>query len=101
MSDGEENDSRTTFDAAVNSLLNSEAVVYTVNIGDDTTSATGKTGIALLKRLSEATGGTYFQVPKNVDVGSAFRKIRKELRSQYAIAYRPSDLALGRFMTSE
>jgi VWFA-related protein len=72
MSDGEENDSRTTFDAAVNSLLNSEAVVYTLNIGDDTTSATGKAGIALLKRLSEATGfsnpqgrGCWFCVSQN------------------------------------
>ena len=97
MSDGEENDSRTTFDVAVNSLLNSEAVVYTVNVGDDYNSELGKAGVALLKRLSEATGGRYFEVPHNVEVGSAFHKIRKELRSQYAIAYKPSNLALGPF----
>lgn len=42
-------------------------------------------------RLTDATGGAYLE--DTGDSGSnAFRKIERELRTQYAIAYKPSNL---------
>jgi len=56
-----------------------------------------KKGERVLKTLTDATGGTYFRTDDDRDLGGAFAKIRRELRSQYVLAYRPSDLATGAF----
>jgi VWFA-related protein len=97
MSDGEENASKTNLDATISTLLKTEATVYAVNDGDDTDSKTGKEGETTLKQLASATGGAYSRAAFSGDVGSAFGKIRKELRSQYAIAFKPSDHSLHGF----
>lgn len=94
ISDGEENRSTATLQDTVATVLRSEATVYSVNMQDlppiDTVT---KEGTALLQKLADATGGAYLRAADNGDVGGAFGKIRWELRSQYAIAYKPSNLA--------
>jgi len=98
ISDGEENASKTTLEATIADVLKSETTVYPVNVVSRYSESTeyGKQGIAVLKQLSDATGGTYLRAGTDGDVGAAFRKIRRELRSQYAVAYKPSNLA-GQF----
>ncbi len=93
ISDGEENASKMNLDATLASVLRAETVVYAVNVGEDRSSELARQGEATLKQLSDATGGAYLHADVTGDVGSAFSKIRKELRSQYAVAYRPSNLA--------
>jgi VWFA-related protein len=94
ISDGEENKSTATLQDTVATILKSEATVYSVNVQDipplDTVT---RQGTALLKQLADATGGAYLRAGENGDVGRAFGRIRRELRSQYAIAYKPSNLA--------
>ena len=97
ISDGQENQSKATLDATRNTVLASGAVVYTIDAGDDDSSETGEQGRAVLKSLAASTGGGYFRSAFDGDIGSAFSKIRKDLRSQYAIAYKPSDLMQRRF----
>ena len=97
VSDGEENRSENTLSAATAEALKANAVIYTVNAGDDEDTDIGQGGVSVLKALSESTGGNYFQASEDGDVGSAFSKIRKELRSQYALAYKPSDLFATKF----
>jgi Ca-activated chloride channel homolog len=91
LSDGEENASKTNLDQTLTLLLKAGAAVYSVNDGDDQASDVAMQGESLLKRLAVSTGGTYLHAAFDGDVGTAFGRIRNELRSQYAIAYKPSD----------
>lgn len=97
VSDGEENQSAATLPSAIASVLASGAVIYTVNAGNDFTSDLAKQGEAVLRNLSDATGGNYFKAAPTGDVGPAFGNIRKELRSQYSIAYKPLHFSAQQF----
>ena len=53
-------------------------------------------------RIAEATGGRAFFPFQIRDVSDAFMSIQDELRSQYAMAYKPADFAAdGRYRTIE
>ena len=95
ISDGEENSSKTTMESTIGEVLKSETTIYPVNMISHYAEATdyGKQGRAVLQQLSDATGGTYLRASADGDVGAAFTKIKRELRSQYAVAYKPSNLA--------
>jgi Ca-activated chloride channel homolog len=97
VSDGEENQSRGTLDETIAAVTKAEAVVYSVNDGDDVDTDPGKQGETVLTTLAQSTGGAYFHASEDGEIGSAFSKIRKELRSQYALAYKPSDLSVAGF----
>ncbi len=56
----------------------------------------------MLERIAEATGGRAFFPFQMRDVADAFLSIQEELRSQYAVAYKPADFAAnGRYRTIE
>jgi len=86
ISDGEENQSKATIDIAINNALKAEATIYSVNVSEEKVSDEAERGAAVLKNLAEATGGAYLDYHKG-----AFDKIRRELRSQYALAYKLSN----------
>ncbi len=90
MTDGEDNRSHAKLDQAVESALRSNSVVYVVS----TNSADASVGLALegdnvMQQLAEATGGRLLHADGDGEVAYAFSKIEKELRSQYAIGYKP------------
>jgi VWFA-related protein len=91
ITDGEDNRSRAHFEEAVEWALRSESVVYVVstNSYEDVVGLAGE-GDAQMKQLAEATGGRLLHADGDGQVASAFSKIEKELRSQYAIGYKPS-----------
>jgi VWFA-related protein len=76
------------FDDAVQAALRSEAVIYAVGVGDD---MMGGVDEGVLKRLSERTGGRAFFPRDEAALRKAFTQIQIELRSQYLIAYQPSN----------
>ena len=45
-----------------------------------------------LRKISEETGGGYFELQKSVDLSPTFSRVATELRSQYLIAFTPSTL---------
>jgi len=90
VSDGGENKSKATIDSAINSALKAEATIYSINVSEEKLSDEVKRGAAVLKSLAEATGGTYLGYHKD-SIAGAFDKIRRELRSQYALAYKLSN----------
>ena len=49
-------------------------------------------GDRVLQRLADATGGRAFFPLKIENVGKASAQIKDELRSQYALAYKPASL---------
>jgi Ca-activated chloride channel homolog len=92
ITDGEENASKTTLNEAIAQVLRDETTVYAVNVVEYPIDNDGENGVQTLKQLSDATGGAYLRARPNGDVGRAFHQIQSELRSQYAIAYKPSNL---------
>lgn len=92
VTDGEENASKATLTDTIAQVLRADTTVFSVDVVDYPFDTEAKNGVATLKNLSDATGGAYLKAGQNGDVGHAFRRIQRELRSQYAIAYKPSNL---------
>ncbi|MGH9642726.1 MAG: VWA domain-containing protein [Terriglobales bacterium] len=91
ITDGEENSSKTTMDDAISEALKAEASITAVNVGDRLGDL-GRRGAALLSQLADATGGSYLKASDSGCIDTAFANIKRELRSQYEIAYKPSNL---------
>jgi VWFA-related protein len=89
LTDGEDNQSHVSREEAIEMAQRAEVIVYTIS-----TNVSGmKThGDKVLERIADATGGRAFFPFKVEDVTDAFTQIQDELRSQYALSYRPSDL---------
>ncbi len=100
ITDGEDNSSRYTSEELMEKAQKSNAVIYTIGLlGSDETSNLFKIrggeahrAAKVLKELAEATGGeAYF--PKSLDeVESTCRQIARDIRNQYTLVYRPSNL---------
>jgi Ca-activated chloride channel homolog len=90
LSDGDDNQSRVTREEAIEMAQRAEVIVYTIST--DTSNSVNTQGEKILQRLSEATGGRHFRPFNLDDVSNAFTDIQDELRSQYAVAYKPSNL---------
>jgi VWFA-related protein len=77
--------------------LRAEVVVYAISTN---ISSGPRPGDKELERIAEATGGRVFFPFHIEDVANYFSEIQAELRSQYAIAYKPAAFAFdGRFRT--
>jgi VWFA-related protein len=99
LSDGEDNQSHVTREEAIEMAQRAEAVVYTISTN---VSGTKGTGDKVLERIADATGGRAFFPFQIRDVANAFAEIQDELRSQYAVSYKPADFKPdGHFRTIE
>jgi VWFA-related protein len=99
LSDGEDNQSHVSREEAIEMAQRAEVIVYTIS-----TNITGSRakGDKILERIAEATGGRAFFPFQIRDVADAFAEIQDELRSQYALSYKPADFRQdGRFRTIE
>ncbi|HEY1732729.1 MAG TPA: VWA domain-containing protein [Terriglobales bacterium] len=95
LSDGEDNQSRVSREEAVEMAQRAEVIIYAISTN---TSGLKLRGDKVLEHFAEQTGGKAFFPFKIEDVANAFTEISDELRSQYAIAYRPADfIADGKY----
>jgi VWFA-related protein len=88
VSDGDDNQSRVTREEAIEMAQRAEVIVYAISTN---TSGQLLRGDQILKLIAEQTGGRFFAPFKIEDVANAFQEIQEELRSQYAVAYKPPD----------
>ena len=88
VSDGNDNQSRVYLDEAIKMCQRAETIVYAISTN---TSPSREKGDDVLKRISDATGGITFTPERLEDIANGFHVIGDELRSQYALAYRPAD----------
>jgi len=88
VSDGDDNQSHSTLSEAIEMAQRAEVIIYTISTS---TSNSEDRGDKYLRKLAENTGGRAFTPFKIQDVSDAFREIQDELRSQYAVAYKPAD----------
>lgn len=99
LSDGEDNQSRVTFAEAIEMAQRAEVILYAISTN---VSNIKMRGDKVMEKMAEATGGRAFFPFKIEDVSNAFAEIQDELRSQYAVAYKPADFAAdGRYRTIE
>lgn len=75
---------------AIDAALKAEAVIYSIGIGDNYYDGVNK---GALKKISESTGGHAFFPRDERELRQAFDQIQEEMRSQYLIAYEPTNQA--------
>jgi Ca-activated chloride channel homolog len=95
LSDGEDNQSRVSREEAVEMAQRAEVIIYAISTN---TSGLVSRGDKVLKHFADETGGKAFFPFKIEDVANDFNEISDELRSQYAISYKPADfIANGKY----
>lgn len=91
ITDGGDTASRTDYKEAVRAAQEAEAIVYSIIVVPIAASAGRDTGGEhALIQMSEDTGGKYYYADSVADLDEAFGKISDELRTQYLLAYYPS-----------
>jgi Ca-activated chloride channel homolog len=91
ITDGGDTVSQMDYKAALRSAEEAEALVYSIIIVPIEASAGRDTGGEhALIQISEDTGGKYYYATSLPQLDDAFRKISDELRTQYLLAYYPS-----------
>lgn len=88
LSDGVNTSGKKKLDEAVQAALRAEAIVYSIGIGDNYYSGVDK---GTLRKISERTGGRAYFPRDERELRDAFRQIQDEMRSQYLLAYEPSN----------
>lgn len=96
ISDGGDNHSRYTERDIKKAMKESDVQLYSVGIFEPLSSRARTTeeagGPALLSELSEVSGGRMFSVENADELPDIAEKISIELRNQYVIGYKPSNL---------
>jgi Ca-activated chloride channel family protein len=90
LTDGVNTSGKKKLDEAAQEALRSEAIIYTVGIGDNFYSGVDR---GVLNKISERTGGRAYFPRDERELRDAFSQIQDEMRSQYLIAYEPTNQA--------
>ncbi|MEP7213389.1 MAG: VWA domain-containing protein [Acidobacteriota bacterium] len=91
LTDGDDTFSRKKLDEAIQAALKAEAIIYSIGIGDNYQYRVNE---GALKKISESTGGRAYFPRDESELRQAFKQIQEEMRSQYLIAYEPSNQVL-------
>lgn len=95
ISDGQDNNSRYTFNELRRLLKESDVVLYGIGIlsGNDAGSSLGMEGQGILDELASVSGGKAFFPRSAAEMDDIFEQIALELRHQYSIGYKPTDFS--------
>ena len=88
ISDGDDNQSHAYLDDAIKECQRASTIVYTISTN---TSPSRDRGDDTLQKIADATGGRAFFPKRLEEMPISFQDIQDELRSQYAIVYKPAD----------
>ena len=96
ITDGVDQGSRYSVHDAIKSAQLADAIVYGIYYVDPAAYGYGPFGgggwgDGSLKRLAEETGGRVLKVDRKHTLDDIFKEIQDEMRSQYALAYAPSN----------
>jgi Ca-activated chloride channel family protein len=91
ITDGGDTISKMDYKQAVRAAAEAEAIVYSIIVVPIESSAGRETGGEhALIQISEDTGGKYYYATSTSQLDEAFHQISDELRTQYLLAYYPS-----------
>ena len=82
MTDGVDTGSDHSINDAIEAAQRADSLIYAIYF-----SAEGPTGRPLLKRMSQETGGGFYEMSKKQTFEQIFDQIQDELRSQFSIGY--------------
>jgi VWFA-related protein len=97
ITDGNDRGSYYTRGQAIEAAQRADAIIYSIYYADTGEGRFGQraddggAGLAGLRRMSEETGGRAFTVDKKHPLQQAFTDIQEEMRSQYAVAWKPAN----------
>jgi Ca-activated chloride channel family protein len=95
VSDGDDNQSHAYLEDAIKECQRAETIIYAISTN---VSPSRDRGDDILEKMAVATGGKAFFPTRIEDMSNSFAEIQEELRSQYALVYKPADfLANGAF----
>jgi VWFA-related protein len=80
LSDGVDYGSENTVQDAIDTAQRADTLIYSILYG-------GTEGKDILERLSEETGGSFFEVSKKHPVNDVYDVLQEELRNQYSLGY--------------
>ncbi len=80
-----------SLEGAIDAAQRAEVTIYAISTNWNSGQLEGDLGNKNLRRLAEQTGGRVLMPPNPKAVTKAFAKIGEELRSRYAISYKPAD----------
>lgn len=96
VTDGEDNASRETLEAAVRKLsVDGGPTIYTIGLLSDEEHGAAKRAKRALRLIAEQTGGVYFFPESLAEVDSISRQVAHDIRNQYTIGYKPSTPKTG------
>lgn len=92
FTDGEDTSSKTGFKSVLERARDEEVMVYSIGLESEYFN-----GVRVVKsrpsrdlrRISDETGGGYFELIKTADLAPTFTRVAQELRSQYLIGFAP------------
>ena len=87
VSDGNDKASSVTREKAIEMAQRAEVSVYTISTNP---AGSGGHGNKTLEIIADATGGRSYVPSQITEVANAFTAIQEELRSQYAVFYKPA-----------
>jgi len=90
LSDGDDTSSKIKKQAVIDLAVKSDVVIYSIGIRD-ADFPEGKLDSGALRKVSDRTGGRAFFPAQPAELPLAFSQIDQELRSQYLIAYSPTN----------
>jgi Ca-activated chloride channel family protein len=95
FTDGEDTSSRIGFKTVQERARDEEVMVY--SIGLESEYFNGMRVVKSrpsrdLRKISDETGGGYFELAKTADLAPTFSRVAQELRSQYVIGFAPASL---------
>jgi Ca-activated chloride channel homolog len=88
LTDGEDTSSTKKMSEAIDRAVKSDVIIYGIGIGDRYEFNIDEGAI---KKVSERTGGRAFFPRDESSLREAFEQIQLELRSQYSVAYSPTN----------
>lgn len=99
LSDGQNNSGSVGLDAAIDAAQQSEVTIYAISTTYPAGFAyaadlPGQEGNSNLRKLAEQTGGRVMFLSRRKYLAETFATIDWELRSRYAVSYKPADFTL-------
>jgi Ca-activated chloride channel family protein len=101
LTDGEDVGSRANVDEAIRTAQEANTAIYSILYTRETPDYPHvpgqRDGIGVMRRISAETGGREFLVQRGVSISSVFGAVAQELRSEYRLAFTPSESKPGKY----
>lgn len=96
ITDGVDQGSRYKVETAIEAAQKTDSIIYSIEYYDPRAYGGGfmiggSGGEGVLRRMSEETGGHMYRVDRNHSLHEIFQQLQDELRSQYSLAYTPTN----------